>query len=332
MAERRKKAPMADTVRPQSITVGDMLRQARESKKLTLEDVSAAIHIRTAQLRAIEEGNLSALPGMTYAVGFIRNYASYLGLSANELVHKFKSEHVAEQAQTTLAMPEPIAESRMPDPVMVGIGAFLAVLLLIVWSVYSGVEEEKTDVIAEAVLSPEASDIKAAVDLAKAETITTEERAVDLSRTPEQLEILTPEEVLSPPVAAVPEVVAIAPVAKPAPPAAKVEPATGEVTEDAAAIHVKSTKSRITLKAKQASFIDIKNAKDDSIFRKVLRSGEVYHVPDEPGVTMITSNAGGIDVEVDGKAVQPLGGAGEILRGVAMNADELKVTKTKIRR
>ena len=65
---------------------GDKFRQTRESKKLSLDDVSNVTKIGTRMLQAIEEEHFDLLPGGVFNKGFIRAYAKHLGLSPEEAV------------------------------------------------------------------------------------------------------------------------------------------------------------------------------------------------------------------------------------------------------
>src|SRR5580704_14215992 len=73
-------------------TVGQDLRAARMRRGDELATVSRALKIRKDHLEAIEEDRLEALPGRTYAVGFVRSYADYLGLDPVQAVERFKGE------------------------------------------------------------------------------------------------------------------------------------------------------------------------------------------------------------------------------------------------
>ncbi|TDA69475.1 MAG: helix-turn-helix domain-containing protein [Clostridia bacterium] len=66
--------------------IGSKLQAARKEKGITLREVEEATKIRVKYLEALENEDLSALPGRVYAVGFLRAYASYLGLNSDELV------------------------------------------------------------------------------------------------------------------------------------------------------------------------------------------------------------------------------------------------------
>lgn len=69
-----------------SESVGTVLRQRRESLRLSLEDVERKTYIRARFLAAIESDDLSAMPSEAQARGFIRTYAAYLGMDGDELL------------------------------------------------------------------------------------------------------------------------------------------------------------------------------------------------------------------------------------------------------
>src|SRR5271167_3815987 len=73
-------------------TVGQDLRAARLRRGDDLATVSKALKIRKDHLEALEEDRLDNLPGKTYAIGFVRTYAQYLGLDPAAFVERFKQE------------------------------------------------------------------------------------------------------------------------------------------------------------------------------------------------------------------------------------------------
>lgn len=72
--------------------VGTILRQARNRRKVELSEVEAATRIRLRYLRAIEDEEWDVLPGGFYIRGFIRTYASFLGLDGERLVADYRRE------------------------------------------------------------------------------------------------------------------------------------------------------------------------------------------------------------------------------------------------
>lgn len=66
-------------------TIGELLRAAREEKKLTVEQVNRETRISVQTLRSLERDDFGAFPSETYLKGFLRNYADFLGLDGNAL-------------------------------------------------------------------------------------------------------------------------------------------------------------------------------------------------------------------------------------------------------
>jgi hypothetical protein len=68
-----------------------MLRDARHKKHATLEQVADATRIKVPFLAALEDDDYSSLPGPAYITGFLRNYASYLGLHPDDVVQEYNA-------------------------------------------------------------------------------------------------------------------------------------------------------------------------------------------------------------------------------------------------
>lgn len=74
------------------VRVGQKLHETRINQSLTLEQIAEATKIRPQFLTAIEKGEYEKLPSPSYAQGFVRNYASFLGLSQKEILPLFRRE------------------------------------------------------------------------------------------------------------------------------------------------------------------------------------------------------------------------------------------------
>jgi hypothetical protein len=70
--------------------IGNVFREARNRRKIDLSEVEAATRIRVRYLRAIENEEWSVLPGGVYTRGFIRTYASFLGLDGERLAEDYR--------------------------------------------------------------------------------------------------------------------------------------------------------------------------------------------------------------------------------------------------
>lgn len=71
-------------------TIGETLRLERQRKGLKVKDAEAALHIRSTYLEALEEDDYELIPGDVYVKGFIRNYATFLGLDGKQMVDHYK--------------------------------------------------------------------------------------------------------------------------------------------------------------------------------------------------------------------------------------------------
>jgi cytoskeleton protein RodZ len=69
--------------------IGERLRNAREARGLSLDDVEAATRIRRRYLEALEDEAFDRLPGPAYVRGFLNAYASHLGLPPEEIASMY---------------------------------------------------------------------------------------------------------------------------------------------------------------------------------------------------------------------------------------------------
>lgn len=69
-----------------------MLREVRERRGLSLADAERETKIRQKYLAALEDDNLTALPGPLYVRGFLRNYALYLGIDGDEALQIYNQQ------------------------------------------------------------------------------------------------------------------------------------------------------------------------------------------------------------------------------------------------
>ena len=124
--------PALDPAGPRRDTVGRILRRGRERDRLNLRNVADALRIRYDYLDAIERSDFDRLPGATYAIGFVRSYASYLELDDEEIVRQFKQEIHGLNRTQDLNFPEPVNEGKVPGK------ALLIVSFVLVGAAYGG--------------------------------------------------------------------------------------------------------------------------------------------------------------------------------------------------
>ncbi len=398
MAVRKRRAPdepseardnvIEAPIPPRRISVSDSLRSRRLECGLEIVHVAQVLRIKPAVLVAIEDGNFDQLPGPTYAVGFVRSYATYLGLDAEALVQRFKAEATEVQHRPHLEFPLPIRDSRMPTGPLLVICLALAAVTYGAWYYFSAPPGRLADIVPEVpdrlhrlldassspkpmvAAQPPASTAQPApvapigpvqapatspatgtapaagvpgttaqAPGAPAEIAGVPSQAPPTPTTPAPT---TPASTTSgtagnPPVPAtdgVPPVDHPANQAEPTIAAQQPElaqpPVAGEVTSTPAATIYGASggQSRVVLHATADSWIQVRDKGGNLLFTRVLKPGETYNVPNEDGLTMVTGNAGGIDITVDGAGVPKLGELGKVVRNVSLNPDHLLAAQT----
>ena len=359
--------------------IAQLLRQTRERYGQSLRDVSANLRIRLAYLQAIEEGRFRELPGATYAVGFVRSYAEYLGLDSADIVRRFKGEVEGLESKIHLAFPEPVSEGKVPGGAII----LLSLIVLAVgyggWYAISSQRGEDTGFIprvtgsfkvladAEETASAPASDQQSApaagppaeaADAAAGQASGATGigspvggEATQATAPTEPADESGPAAPASPqPAGAAEEEVAIGGPEEDeavAPSADAEDPAAGvEVTDEAAlpaapdlpaapadeaasaepgaavpdvGAPAQAGSGRITLRARLASWIQISDTSGAPILTRTLAAGETVDVPDQPGLTLFTGNAGGLEILVDGRSLSTLGPVGSVRRNIALD-------------
>ncbi|MGM7720440.1 helix-turn-helix domain-containing protein [Metabacillus sp. Hm71] len=72
--------------------LGNRLKQAREEKNISLDDLQAMTKIQKRYLLGIEEGNYSMIPGKFYVRAFIKQYAEAVNLDPEMIFEEYKNE------------------------------------------------------------------------------------------------------------------------------------------------------------------------------------------------------------------------------------------------
>ena len=71
--------------------LGKYLRENREAKGITLEEIEQVSNISLTYLRALEAGQVHVLPAPTFTIGFLRQYARCIGLDPEEVVLRYRT-------------------------------------------------------------------------------------------------------------------------------------------------------------------------------------------------------------------------------------------------
>lgn len=120
-------------------TVGTMLKEARLARGLSYDDVEVNTKIRAKFLEAIERDDFRALPSLSYAKGFVKNYSDFLGLHAQDMMAFFRRQ-TADPSKASL-LPSAVAAPLNPSPLRLTPTRFIAIivtLLVLMFLTYFG--------------------------------------------------------------------------------------------------------------------------------------------------------------------------------------------------
>ncbi len=79
------------------MTLGEQMKKLRDERRLSLGEISKSTRVQVKYLEYLEEGNYAKLPAQVYVKGFLRNYASFMGISGQSLLRQYEREQKIQQ-------------------------------------------------------------------------------------------------------------------------------------------------------------------------------------------------------------------------------------------
>jgi cytoskeleton protein RodZ len=291
-------------------TVGQDLRAARLKSGEDVGVASRALRIRKEHLEALEDDRLEALPGRTYAVGFVRSYADYLGLDPVLLVERYKAEIAGRNDTATppVTVIDEDEHKKLPQGWWI---AAVVVLLLVIYGAFKLME--KAD---DALSVNEPQDVAANMPVPK----------------PVPKPVVKPQPVLTAPQPAVDVAPGLTPTSSDA--ALSVLKDTALLPSGAAAsppreplpqgrvFGVQNKNARVVLRALQTVRILITPPKGSQypwLLNEILKPGDIYQVPNIVGIKMTVSDASAVEVDLDGQVVGRIGRKAEPADGLSLD-------------
>ncbi|MGM0982643.1 MAG: RodZ domain-containing protein [Pseudomonadota bacterium] len=107
---------------------GEMLRRERETQGLDREEVAAALNLRPAVIRSLEEDSYEEVPIATYRRGYLRAYAHLLGIDDTPVLEAYRSRFGSEDAAQRKVTP--IQVTRPPSHLGAWLFRLMTVLVL----------------------------------------------------------------------------------------------------------------------------------------------------------------------------------------------------------
>ena len=112
--------------------LGEKIQEAREKKKLSIEDAALATKIKADYLRALEGEDYANLPPRAYVKGFLKIYAGYLDINYSLLLQLYDEEYESQDAQVVFSEPK-AAYPPFKWKTLAGVLGAAIVIALIVW-------------------------------------------------------------------------------------------------------------------------------------------------------------------------------------------------------
>lgn len=287
----------ARAAEPAVESIGLLLKARREAMGLSAAQLAKTLRIRQVYIDALEGGRNELLPGSAYAFGFIRSYARFVGMDGERAVQQFKDEAKNIPRQVPLVLPKALTESRTPGFAALVIGAVLLAAAYGAWTLWGGRAP-----------APRPASVTPPPVAVTAPPVTVAPPPV----LPLPVPVETPPPAGADNVAsqADPEAAASfpsAPAAAPVAPPPSAAPAQPVVTGP-----------QYTVRAVQASWVEIRGGDGKVLVSRVLAPGETASIPLDPRARMVTGNAGGVVIEAEGQVSPVLGRVGQVIRDIPL--------------
>lgn len=317
MIEARRREENLSATQPElsltAATVAGLLRQTREATKRSITDVAAHLRIAERHLAALESGQMDGLPGMTYAVGFVRSYAKFLGLNAEATAQQFKREMGIVDTKPVLNYPIPANDRPLPGGALAL--SSLALLAVIYGGWYYANSGSPAPQSPTATLAKPPETMPSVVDQAAPAP---EDSSSDLATGS------IPDGVFSPPSETASDAPTMRPIPTPDPVTVTATPPVSSPSEALASpVNPALIESKVVLRSSADSWVQILNTDNEVVFSKILQRGETYPVPNQDGLRLDTGNAGGLEILVEGRLLPPLGASGSVRRDVPLDVAKL---------
>ncbi len=83
--------------------IGQYLKRERETRSVSLDQVSTITKISPHHVLAIEEGKFDQLPGGVFVKGFLKSYAKAVGLSPDDVILRYENSLIKQEIKSEIA-------------------------------------------------------------------------------------------------------------------------------------------------------------------------------------------------------------------------------------
>ncbi|MGZ5997937.1 MAG: RodZ domain-containing protein [Rhizomicrobium sp.] len=290
-------------------TVGQDLRAARLRRGDDLATVSKVLKIRKDHLEALEEDRLDALPGRTYAVGFVRSYADYLGLDTAQCVERYKAEIAGRSDSNGTPQVTVIDEDehrRLPQgwKIIATVG-----VLLMLYGIYYLISSASS-MFSQPATPPPPSQMAP--------------KPVAAHVTPHPVALPSPAPAMTaPPSTAAAPSAQQPPAAAPTATPATTAPAPEAPLPAGTVYGQQNHNARVVLRIHVATRILVQGPDGIVYMNRTLNPGDTYQVPNKVGVTLTTTNAGAVELDLDGQSMGYAGQGAGVAEAISLDPQSI---------
>ena len=124
-----------------ALSLGEKLRQARESRGISISEVAEQTRIAALYLEGIEADDYRTLPGGIFNKGFVKSYAKYVGVDEQEALQDYarllSSQDNQSDEDPKIYRPEVLTDDRSNSSNLLTIIFAIIILGLISWGAYT---------------------------------------------------------------------------------------------------------------------------------------------------------------------------------------------------
>jgi len=284
-------------------TVGKILKESRESKRIDIRSLSKTLKISTEYIIAIEKGQINKTPGDPYTLGFVKAYSEYLDLDTELIVKIYKDETKAKNIKQTLNLPL-IFITFIYSLLIFGLSSCIIVSFVVVFYNFFYLQTNIDDIYAltpelesEMIALVEEEEFKQSLNELKKYK---EKQENENSYTKLNIEVIKNESLE----ANVKDNESIDP---------------GSAIASVSKEKFDNIKNKIILKMLGDTWIHIKGSDEKLIISKLMKKNEEFILNSSAYYFITTGNAGNIEILINNKKYGKLGKKGEVLNSFELS-------------
>ena len=308
---------------------GEMLRQARLSKELSIPEISRSTRISKNMIQALENGELGNLPGRTYEIGYIKLICRITNTNSAPIIKKWVNEYYYNKKVDPYVFPEVTLQKNRPIAVTIGLLLSLTIILSYAgWYFYSindnGIEglksqDDKVNINLltqydqeyqiggktensserEILINNNSGNFSFNSDIQDntSSILSTKDNASQISNIQDNVsQVLGTQDILF----------------------SEVESINSKIDKNVINYDISSYEN-ITFSGINDSWVQIISSEGEMFYTGMLKKGHNLIVPNNEKLLITMGNAGAIGLEINELGIMPIGQNGEIIQAVKLN-------------